>query len=551
MTEEDIYKVASMRCPACEYSFESEIECLQPVKAGDSVLDSCPHCGFLGDIKIIAFLLLFACVFSWAACHDVGVRVGVCSDAPTTNDACGSYGSSYPYCVNTGISCNNTAMCGGSGIPIWCATYKYCTTQAELDSVVCVNGGNTWQSGQCQAPCDSTKWTCHTYTEHSQTTIASDNVTCFNGDCFGGIYCEYIASTTTECDNECGGHTEQSTQVPIRYDGRCNEDNLNEEECTGVRCISLADGYSLFKLCKSREIVNGEQKFLPHFVGGGKGTCKAAGYKEADENDLSGGGSDSTSVSEDCFLFGLGCPSPKDTTDYSNPDNRTPDKCTCENFDGFKGISRIVCPDGSITVFYGSCDDFRSSSSVASSSSENPPESSSSGSENPPTSSGGTLQGNWTTYSQGEDIKTALGLIASKLDNKQNINNVNSVNLSLDEYSANVSDSAPAFVVPDSMFDPIAVIDTAGFVYGIFGRVTEENDLIDTLGHVSGVCPVCTFFSGGANIVGGKVKLPEIRIDFSNVFGYDFCAIVSRIVIALAAVVSFFIGFSIFKNISQ
>ena len=29
MTEDDIYKVVSMRCPACEYSFDSEIECLQ------------------------------------------------------------------------------------------------------------------------------------------------------------------------------------------------------------------------------------------------------------------------------------------------------------------------------------------------------------------------------------------------------------------------------------------------------------------------------------------------------------------------------------------
>lgn len=510
----------------------------------------------------IAFLLL-ACVCSWGACrpfstYSTGLSTGcnqllqaypnvVCSGY---SKCCGEIGGSTSVC-NLG-SYYPTCQTGGRySCGEMYTTCIRCDSEAEKDSVLCVNGGQSWVNGQCQAPCDSTKWTCHTYTEHSQTTIASDNVTCFNGDCFGGIYCEYIASTTTECDNECGGHTEQSTQVPIRYDGRCNEDNLNEEECTGVRCISLADGYSLFKLCKSREIVNGEQKFLPHFVGGGKGTCKGAGYKEADENDLSGGGSDSTSVSEDCFLFGLGCPSPNDTTDYSNPDNRTPDKCTCENFDGFKGISRIVCPDGSITAFYGTCEDYRSSSSVVSSSSENPPESSSSGSENPPTSSGGIPSGDWTTYSQGEQIKSALGLIATKLDKQQNINNVNSVNVSLDEYSANVSDSAPAFVVPDSMFDPIAVIDTAGLVYGIFGRVTEDNDIIDTLGHVSGVCPVCTFFSGGAPVAGGKVNLPEFRIDFSNVFGFDFCAIVSRIVIALASVVSFFIGFSIFKNISQ
>ena len=34
-------------------------------------------------------------------------------------------------------------------------------SEAEADSVVCVNGGQSWVNGQCQAPCDSTKWTCH------------------------------------------------------------------------------------------------------------------------------------------------------------------------------------------------------------------------------------------------------------------------------------------------------------------------------------------------------------------------------------------------------
>lgn len=504
----------------------------------------------------LTFFLL--AVGSWAACSWRSVNVaaeywGFDSNNKTCSE---SYNNILGYVTCTSCTIQGqyaSASCPGP-IGSGCASYRCavmctsclaCDTQAESDSAFCALYP---MHEDCYTPCDSTQWTCTTTTEHSQTTIASDNIECFGGDCFGGVYCEYLATTTTECRNDCGQITQQTTSVPIRYEGNCNQDNLTDvDECTGVKCTTFGDFYSLYKLCKSREIVNGEHKFLPHFVGGGKGSCQNSGYPETDSTNFS---SSSTEVPESCFLAGIGCPVNPDTTNYNVPDNRTPDKCSCEPFDGFKGVSRIVCPDGSITLFYGTCDDFRSSSSSSpvSSSSDAPPESSSS--ENG--SSGGVSSpADWTTYSQGEDIKQALGIIASKLDKEQNINNVNNINIALDNFTASPSDSAEPFVVPDSMLDVISIIDTSGIVFGVFGRITEENEILDTLPSYVQTCPVCTFFSGGSQIGNGLVTIPQITIDFSNLFGLDLCAIVSRIVTALASVVSFFIGFAIFKNISQ
>lgn len=494
-----------------------------------------PACGFAND----------------GTCFTTGYYNDVClcsSLDPLTACPSSNYNGgylSYPISIDGMGGC--LSLSGSS-----CYYGVKCTSKIEADSLACELEGNSWEYinnvWQCveNAPCDSTHWECTTDVETSQTTIASDKVECFDGDCFGGVYCEYISKSTTDCRNDCGQFTTQSTQVPIRYEGHCNEDNLlDDTECTKTKCMTFDGFYKLFKLCASREIINGERRFLPRFVGGGKGSCRNAGWPESDSTSFSTS-PDSVSVSEDCFTMGLGCP-PKDSTDYNEPDNRNPNKCTCEPFDGISYISRIVCPDGSVSVFYGSCDDFRN---PPSSSSSDAPESSSSGSENPPASSG-ALVGDWVNYSQGEEIKGILGIIASKLDKEQTINNVNSVNIALDDYTVNPSDSVAPLVVPDSMLSYTSVIDTEGIVDAVFGRVTEENEILDTLSGYSGTCPTCTFFGGGASIVGGRVSIPEIRFDFSNFWGFNLCAIISRIVIALASIVAFFIGFAIFKNISQ
>jgi hypothetical protein len=319
-----------------------------------------------------------------------------------------------------------------------------------------------------------------------------------------------------------------------------------------VRCISFAEtkSFSLYKLCKSREIVDGVQKFLPRMVGGGYGNCASNGYPETNDSTGFAGSQDSTKIPESCFTMGMGCP-PPDTTNYASGDNRTPQNgCNCEPYDGLSSVSRIVCPDGSISLFMGSCDKWKEP--PFSSSSTEPPESSS-GSENP-TSSGGALVGDWANYSQGQEIISLLGAIASNTMQKPETKNINTINVALDDYATSKEDVDVPFNRHDSIYNPSYVIDTAGLKNAIFGRVTEENTILDTLEHPVSKCPCFTFFSSGGNqaqITGFHISLPKMVFDFADFHGFDLCRIISVVVSALASVVAFFIGFSIFKNVSQ
>ena len=512
-------------------------------------------------------VLLFFASLSWGACESGTITcpsqlIAYCSQNP--ND--------YHYVVSGNGNCNlylvykngNTAgimksfgsgSCIFSGKPFG-GTYIHCSSQSEADSLQCVNGGKFWVNGQCkEVVCDSTKWECTTTTERSQTTIATDNITCIGGACFGGVYCEYVTKNTTTCTNECGGTTTQENSIPIRYDGACNPDNLtDDDECTSVRCISFAKtkSYSLYKLCKSREIVDGVHQFLPRIVGGGMGNCVSNGYPESNDSTGFAGSSDSLNAPESCFTMGLGCP-PPDTTDYSSGDNRTPQNgCNCEPYDGMSNVSRIVCPDGSISVFLGSCDNWKFPP-LSSSSSIDPPESSS-GSENPASSGGGELVGDWANYSQGEQIIGLLGAIASNTMQKSESKNINTINVALDDYTTGNYDIDVPFNRTDSIYDPSYVVDTAGLKQVIFGRVTEQNQILDTLLPPASKCPCFTFFSGGgsqAQISGAHISFPKMEFDFSSFHGFDLCHIISVIVTSFASVVSFFIGFAIFKNVSQ
>lgn len=526
---------------------------------------------------VVFFLALFLLLFthSWGSCSEgCGNSSGVCWANSFVADCSGggsvscsdfsSSGSYYTGAIKKNqrqYNCNynncRSFGCDKFSGYITIAECDYtirCSSQAEADSVVCVNEGKYWVNGECkEVICDSTKWECQTTTERTQTTIASDNVTCFGGDCFGGVYCEYVTKNTTTCTNECGGSTTQENSIPIRYEGACNPDNLtDDDECTGVRCISFAatKSFSLYMLCKSREIVNGEQKFLPRMVGGGYGNCASNGYPETNDSTGFAGSQDSTNIPESCFTMGMGCP-PPDTTNYASGDNRTPQNgCNCEPYDGLSSVSRIVCPDGSISLFMGSCDTWKEP--PFSSSSTEPPESSS-GSQNP-TSSGGALVGDWANYSQGQEIIGLLGAIASNTMQKPETKNINTINVALDDYATSREDVDVSFSRHDSIYNPSYVVDTAGLKNAIFGRVTEENTILDTLEHPVSKCPCFTFFSSGGNqaqITGTHISLPKMVFDFADFHGFDLCRIISVIVSALASVVAFFIGFSIFKNVSQ
>ena len=405
---------------------------------------------------------------------------------------------------------------------------------------------------ECQPPCDSTKWTCHTTTETTQTTVASDNITCIKGTCFGLTYCEYVTRNTTECDNECGTHTEQTNEIPMTYEGACNDDNLSDDNmCSATKCIESQGQYSLYQMCQSRSVLNGEIQLLPRMVGGGMGSCKNAGYKAENDNlnDSASVSQDSLQIPLECYQYGINCPEPDSS--YSDPEDRTPENgCICEPFDGQKYISQIVCPDGSSSILYSSCDEWKQPPMSSSST----PESSSAAEW--PTSSGGMGElGDWATYSQGEDIKAALAVIAantSKLGNNQVVVQQNQDFLNQFDYQDEGTE--PQLNIPDSMLSYDSTqVDTNGILNAIFNRLDSSNKVLDTIPASSKVCPCLTFFQGNENnsFANGHIRFKQVVIDMADFHGFNLCTIISAIVVALASVVSFFIGFSIFKNVSQ
>ena len=573
MKEDELYKICELRCPACEIKVVSEIECMGEIKVGCDVLDSCPRCGFLGNFKILAILVLFLLsVQSWAECiSPVNVNVTFNSDQKycadgngyiTTDDCPSSYHTSSYYYTNLGSarcpssvefnsSCPSRNRCYGWGVV--CNYTTRCTSQAEADSLVCVNSGKYWVDGECKTSlCDSTKWTCNTTTETTQTTVASDNITCIKGTCFGLTYCEYVTRNTTECDNECGTHTEQTNEIPMTYEGACNDDNLSDDNmCSATKCIEAQGQYSLYQMCQSRSVINGEIQLLPRMVGGGMGSCKNAGYKAENDktNDSSSVAQDSVQIPLECYQYGINCPEPDSS--YSDPEDRTPQNgCICEPFDGQKYISQIVCPDGSSSIIYSSCDEWKQPPMSSSST----PESSSAAEW--PTSSGGVGEmGDWITYSQGEDIKAALAVIAnntSKLGNNQVIVQQNQD--FLNQFAYQDDGTEPQLNVPDSMLSYDSTqVDTNGIVQAIFNRLDTSNRVLDTIPTSAKICPCLTFFSGNENtsFANGHIQFKQVVIDLADFNGFNLCTIISAIVVALASVVSFFIGFSIFKNVSQ
>lgn len=526
------------------------------------------------NFRILAILALFLLsVQSWATCTSSWEQetLGYTNDPQCTTIEpwrCGFQGGSGEYCGTgnrsyckpsatrfcdcyvTNRNCNPPGKV--SNITGGCMTIT-CTNSSEIDSIACVKEKKYWVNGQCKTSlCDSTKWTCHTTTETTQTTVASDNITCIKGTCFGLTYCEYVTRNTTECDNECGTHTEQTNEIPMTYEGACNDDNLSDDNmCSATKCIEAQGQYSLYQMCQSRSVLNGEIQLLPRMVGGGMGSCKNAGYKAENDklNDSASVAQDSMQIPLECYQYGVNCPEPDSS--YSDPEDRTPQNgCICEPFDGQKYISQIVCPDGSVSVEYHSCDEWKQPPMSSSSTPE-----SSSAAEWPASSGGMGEMGDWTTYSQGEDIKAALAVIAantSKMGNNQVIVQQNQD--FLNQFAYQDDGTEPQLNVPDSMltYDSTQV-DTNGILDAIFNRLDTSNKVLDTIPAVTKVCPCLTFFSGNQNtsFANGHIQFKEVVIDMANFNGFNLCTIISAIVVALASVVSFFIGFSIFKNISQ
>lgn len=525
------------------------------------------------DIFFLIALVFFACVDSWGACttstcgywQNYGSSCGSSlGSVEALNDCnCSSYatqshnGNSYSQLLRPRTNFNGSKFCFGHcsfrNNLSYDVIYK-CDTQAEADSVACAQNPDLPQCPKC----DSTAWTCNTETTTTQTTIANENVTCFNGECYGGIYCEYITRNETTCTNECGTTHTEIAEFPMRYEGSCNSETApDEDQCTTQKCMTNNGFYHLYRLCKNRNLINGEAQTIPVFEGGGVGTCANAGYKEENPN-VNGGSSspvDSSSVPQECYTMGINCPVPADTTDYSEQSNRTQQNgCTCEKYDGTFYISRIICPDGSSSIFFGSCDDWKPKSS---SSESTPPESSSSGSENPPTSSGGSEVGptDWVNYSQGEEMKALLGQIALNTQKQVQVTINNQSNLNDYAYTGNDEDlvlnRTDSVLVLEGDTNAIMALRDSLF-NRIFNRIDTNNTLIDTIPQVSySGCPAVRLMGGGAPVqTQSGVLIRGFTIDFCDVHGFDLVRIISVIVTSFASVVAFFIGFKIFNSAS-
>ena len=540
-----------------------------------------------GVIILFFALLVWGSSLSWGACSVTSNRYPSSCDNPNYDieRGCGELSND---CVNhperfCSYSCGVPAW-GASGDNIWHCQVITCSNACEADSLGCVTSGKYWLytgAATCggmscsETNCDTTMQCIEYPFNHCEEVPSSGQVYCDANGCTGLPYTKFWSEYRKECSNQCGQHDTQSFtgDTLISFDSDCSD----SVQCSNdYKCVDFPNTrtYLLYSTCVvgNGQVGNNIQnRSYVTITGGGNGNCASAGYKSSTfPNSGEGAGNggngpmfpntnNNSSVSDNCLIYGVDCPPDfVDSTNYNNGENRTPEKCICEPLDGMKTISSIICPDGSRSTFFGSCDDWNT---PRSSSSSNPPESSSSGSENPPASSGGgTSDGISGEYPEWPEIrkntKTMNDLLGSVTQSLKSLpsNIVDGIKSYLNGFVYSDGDGSVNIDRVDSMMVLDTILDTAGLLHAVFGRIDSNNTILDTLSHSSFVgCPCITFFQGNNqhSIKNGHLVFKEMTISFANIKGFNLCRIISAIVVALASVVSFFIGFSIFKNISQ
>lgn len=528
--------------------------------------------------KLFLFLVLLFAIGSWADCWEetrsLSYRNKDCT-SPTGTISCAN-----------GIEADRIeSECKSNifGNPYKDITVICCNNSCNVDSVQCLKDGGKWEyngGATCGGmycnnyQCDTTM-NCIEYPFNRCEDVESNgSIYCDENGCSGLPYTRWFSEYRRECQNECGEHNTQSFtgDTLITFNSSCDDSLQCSEES---KCVDFpnTNTYLLYKVCivGNEQIGNGaNNQSYSQIVGGGSGSCASVNMTSTNINNPNNSGNannnsfpnsfNQNEVTDNCLIYGIGCPENfNDTTNYNNNDNRSPYHCICEPLDGSTFVSSIICPDGSRSTFYGSCSlwesAYSSSSVLNSSSSTNPPESSSSGSENPPTSSGG-ISGDypeWNIIKQNQkNANEVLGSMAQTLKSLSG-SIVNGIKDFFNGYNYNDGDGQLDWNRVDSVVTLDTLIDTAGVLNAIFGRVDSTNRILDTLQHSSFTgCPCITFFNGNqqTDFSHGHLSFKEIKIELADLHGFNFCRIVSAIVVALASVVSFFIGFSIFKNIS-
>lgn len=467
--------------------------------------------------------------------------------------ACKSSRKVSGWCDPNVIMCNycgDGAGCGGGNAG--CGSfmqYDYCYVCSTIEEAVEKRCELNPDLEGCKPSCDENKWTCETESTVEQIgSSGSNEITCINGVCYGLPTCTYRSIASTTCRNECGTTTTaEAASSPITYEGQCDDDLLNPDKCSTTKCMTSqrTGNYILYRMCGSGKIGNNGEVMIPQVTQTGKGSCKDLGFDETPLNGSSSSTSaDSAIYSQDCLLYGIGCPAVDSSgVDYSKAENRTSQNgCKCEPYDGINSMSRVVCPDGSTSVNYFSCDDFNN---TPSSSSESPTSSSSEGSEE---GGGGSsaLEGDWMTYKQGEDVKSGIAVIDNDLQKNNSLtstgNGLLSQILSTLTSTGSVSFTPDNYVLTDSNYTGLVDTTKKSLLDSILASLDTTNKMVDTLTiSRTGKCPCLTFDFKDKPYIGKK-----FQVDFKSFWGVNFCDLVSTIIMGLASVVAFMLGIGMF-----
>lgn len=545
---------------------------------------------FLRFLPIFFFFLISQLHYVYALCQSGSYFVGGFSaytDDSQTTSTCANpnpiacYSNSTGSCVSSLFSgsyyylggnssfssCNYngcvTTSCGSRT----CNTLYYnciyttrCNTQVEADSVSCELGGGKWNGSKC-FQCG--EMTCKTVTNNN--TIKGDNssVTCIGSSCFGGGNCRVFSQLQRVCSNDCGDSTISTIATDTIYynDPECDAERYFEDCSAETFCYDLGKNYILYKKCLTGQVFNGIETTQTKLIASGLGSCSSQGYASRDPSN-NGGGADSSgttppdTVGNDCLVYGVGCPfSSSSEIDYSDEENRTSQNgCKCKSYDGLDFMSVIVCPDGSSSTFYGSCNDWNKLSSSSSSSVS----SSSSGEDIPPGGSSDSpgVGGDYPTYSQMREHLILMGGQQRKLDDlKTSLNNINNNIQGINSGLANASvNGVKDTVTSDNDLDTVIVndkLDSATFI-GEFKAFMDSlefaNEIIDTV-QVPQVVGCLEFTLIPENFSLGKgQKIEKKVVDLGNLSGHNLCNISRELLKLLAQISSFIIIVGVFAK---
>lgn len=539
------------------------------------------------DIILIFALLVISIVDSWGACSTtLKIDSFNCTGAPWlgcrvddpyngqiyygcySTDGNGSWISQSFACLTSQNCLVSVGLSGGK-----CqATVTTCSSPVERDSVQCVQDGKIFDRDPVTGVTScveevSCNWLVSTIPFLRCLDVpASGSIVCKNGECSGLPYSMWwselrIDSTSTRCGNISHVHTSDTSYT---FGSQCDV----EERCSDdKKCYSEGGTFYIVQECAvGRPVVGNDgvsQKTVPYIVSTGNGSCSEMGYRNENYKNSGGGignpnatGGNPPPLEDDCLVYGINCPEP-DTTNYQNPPNQNPSKCFCEPYDGLGSMSKVTCPDGTVSIYYFSCLEwenlFVTSSSNAQSSSSVPPTSSGGGTSSPSGGSSSDTFGQYPQYPE-QDGAYKKNVQAALSGEATILNSIKEILGSIKDYlfsTPQIGEDVFSLDVPtdSSTYDTTQV----NLVDSLFAVIDTAHSPIDTsLKAQTGVCPILSANFGTAckyipGIAGNNNA--NIRIDTSNIGGFNLCGIIRALIVGFGSIVSFIIGARLFRQV--